>query len=96
MHLICLYIDSAKLCQYKKWLVVIVCVLILIEVDKVIATNHIVNMKDEKEYLKPNINALIKWWIPLDLLQLHWAIADLGKTCCWYLIRTTKFSCQHI
>jgi hypothetical protein len=48
MHLICLYIDSAKLCQYKKWLVVIVCVLILIEVDKVIATNHIVNMKDEK------------------------------------------------
>jgi hypothetical protein len=52
-------------------LAVIVCVLILIEVDKVIATNHIVNMKDEKEYLKPNINALIKWWIPLDLLQLH-------------------------
>ncbi len=39
--------------------------------DKVIATNHIVSMKDEKEYLKPNINALIKWWIPLDLLQLR-------------------------
>jgi hypothetical protein len=28
-------------------------------------------MKDEKIYLKPNINELIKWWIPLDLLQLQ-------------------------
>jgi hypothetical protein len=27
-------------------------------------------MKDELKKLKPNINALIKWWIPLDLLQL--------------------------
>jgi len=25
-------------------------------------------MKDKKEYLKPNINVLIKWWIPFDLL----------------------------
>jgi hypothetical protein len=31
-------------------------------------TNHIVSIRDEKEYLKPNINALIKWWIPFDLL----------------------------
>ncbi len=32
--------------------------------------NHIASMRDEKEYLKSNINALLKWWIPLDLLQL--------------------------
>jgi hypothetical protein len=50
---------------------VIVCALILTKVDKVTMTNHIVSMKDEKEYFKPNINALIKWWIPLDLLQLR-------------------------
>jgi hypothetical protein len=31
-------------------------------------TTHIVSMRDGKEYLKPNINALRKWWIPLDLL----------------------------
>jgi hypothetical protein len=34
-------------------------------------TNHIVSMRDEKKYLKPNINESIKWWIPLDLLQLR-------------------------
>jgi hypothetical protein len=39
-------------------------------VERVALTNHIVSMKDEKEYLKPNVNVLIKWWIPLDLLQL--------------------------
>jgi hypothetical protein len=36
-----------KLCQYQKWLYVIVCVLILTKVDKVIATNRIVSMRDE-------------------------------------------------
>ncbi len=44
-----LYIDSAKLCQYRKWLYVMVCVLILTKVDKIITTNHIVNMRDEKK-----------------------------------------------
>jgi hypothetical protein len=34
-------------------------------------TYHIVSMKDEKIYFKQNINALIKLWIPLDLLQLR-------------------------
>jgi hypothetical protein len=43
-----LYIDSSKLCKYTKWLLVIVCVLILTRVDKVTTTNHIVSMKDEK------------------------------------------------
>jgi hypothetical protein len=32
-------------------------------------TNHIVSMKDEKKFNK-KFNALIKWWIRLDLLQL--------------------------
>jgi hypothetical protein len=27
-------------------------------------------MRNEKIYFKPIINALIKWWIPFDLLQL--------------------------
>jgi hypothetical protein len=49
---------------------IIVCVLILAQEDKVTTTNHIVSMRDEKEHLKMNINALIKWWIPFDLLQL--------------------------
>jgi hypothetical protein len=60
-----------KLYQHRKWLLVIICVTILTRVDKVIATNHILSMKDGIFFLKPNINALIKWWIPLDLLQLR-------------------------
>jgi hypothetical protein len=52
-----IYINSAKLCQYRKWLPLIVCVLILTRMDKVTMTNHIVSMRDEKEHLKPNINA---------------------------------------
>ncbi len=65
-----LYINITQLSHYRKWLLIIVCVSILTRVERVALTNHIVNMKDEKEYLKPNINVLIKWWIPLDLLQL--------------------------
>jgi hypothetical protein len=41
--------------------------------NKVTPINHIVSMKDEKEYLKPNINALIKWWV---LLICHNYSAD--------------------
>ncbi len=66
-----LEVDSAKLSQYRKWLSIIVCVLILTKVDRVVTTTHIVSMKDGNEYLKPNINALVKWGIPLDLLQLQ-------------------------
>jgi hypothetical protein len=65
-----LYIDSANLCQYRIWLPVIVCVLILTWVDKITMINHIISMKNEKIYLRLNIDALIKWWIPFDLLQL--------------------------
>jgi hypothetical protein len=65
-----LYIDNAKLYQYRKWLPVIICVFILTRMDKIPSTNQIMSMRDEKKNLKPNINALIKWWIPFDLLQL--------------------------
>ncbi len=42
-------------------------------------------MKDEKIYLKPNINALIKWWIPFDLLQLQ----------CKWIEEFTTYSCKN-
>jgi hypothetical protein len=48
-----LKVDSAKLSQYRKWLSIIVCVLILTKVDKVVATTHIVSMKDGKEIKNP-------------------------------------------
>jgi hypothetical protein len=44
-----LYIDSAKLCQYKKWLPVIICVLIITRMDKITTSTHIISMRDEKK-----------------------------------------------
>jgi hypothetical protein len=35
------------------------------------SNTHIASMKDGKEYLKPDSNALIKWWIPVNILQLQ-------------------------
>jgi hypothetical protein len=46
-----------KLCQYGKWLLIIICVFILTRVDKVTMTTHMIIMRDDKKYLKPNINA---------------------------------------
>jgi hypothetical protein len=42
-------------------------------------------MRDAKIYLKPNINALIKWWIPFDLLQL-W---------CRWIKKFTTYNCKN-
>ncbi len=39
--------------------------------EKDVIINHIISMKDEKEYLKSKINALIKWWIPFGLVQIQ-------------------------
>jgi hypothetical protein len=44
--------------------------LVLTRVERVVVTNHIVSMKDEKDYLNSNINALIKSWILLNQLQI--------------------------
>ncbi len=43
-----LYIDRTKWCQYRKWLSIIICVLMLTKVDKLTMINHIVSMRDEK------------------------------------------------
>ncbi len=58
-----LHVDIPQLSQYRKWLLVIVCILVLTNVERVVMINHIVSMKDEKDHYKPNINALIKWWV---------------------------------
>jgi hypothetical protein len=78
-----LHIDTPQLSWYKKWLLVIVCIFVLTRVEKVVVTNHIVSMKDEKDYLKPNINALIKWWILLIQLwiQCRWIEEFVTYSC---------------
>jgi hypothetical protein len=53
--------------------------------NKVVVINHIVSMKDEKEYLKLNINVVIKWWIPFDLLQIY----------CRWIEEFVTYSCKN-
>jgi hypothetical protein len=48
-------------------------------------TNHIVNMKNANEYLKPNSNVLIRWWIPFELLQLQ----------CRWIEKITTYNCSN-
>ncbi len=62
-----LIIDTTQLTKYQRWLPIIVCLLMLISIEKV-ATYHIIKFHDKREFAKKNINVLIKKWIPCDLL----------------------------
>jgi hypothetical protein len=42
---------------------------------KKVVTSHIIKFHDRKEFTKPNINVLVKKWIPCDLL---WTSRFLG------------------
>jgi hypothetical protein len=44
------------------------CLLTLIPILKFAATYHIIKFHDKREFTKPNINDLVKKWIPFDLL----------------------------
>jgi hypothetical protein len=61
-----LIIDTTQLTKYWRQLLVIVCLLMLIAIEKV-ATYHIIKFHDKREFAKPNINGLVKKWIPCDL-----------------------------
>ncbi len=61
-----LIIDTTQLTKYRRQLLVIVCLLMLIAIEKV-ATYHIIKFHDKREFAKPNINGLVKKWIPCDL-----------------------------
>ncbi len=62
--------------KYKRWLPIIVCLLMLIPIKKVATTYHIIKFHDIREFIKLNINVLIKKWIPCDLL---WTPRFLGS-----------------
>ncbi len=61
-----LIIDTTQLIKYRIWLPIIVCLLTLISIKKV-ATYYIIKFHDRREFTKPNINVLVKRWIPCDL-----------------------------
>jgi hypothetical protein len=63
-----LIIDIAQLTRYRRWLLIMVCLLMLIPIKKVVATYHIIKFHDRRKFTKPNINALVEKWIPCNLL----------------------------
>ncbi len=52
--------------KYRRWLLVIVCIITLILIEKAFATHHSIQFLDKREFNRPNINALIEKWMPSD------------------------------
>jgi hypothetical protein len=77
-----LIIDVTKLTKYKRWLPIIVCVIIVIPIKKVFAMHDSIRFLDKREFTKTNINALIEKWMPIDML---WAPRFMGSE---YVMRT--------
>jgi hypothetical protein len=65
-----LIINTTQLMKYRRWLLVMVCLLTLIPITKVAATYHIIKLHDRRKFTKPNINVLVEKWIPCDLLWI--------------------------
>jgi hypothetical protein len=65
-----------------------VCLLTLIPIKKVVATYHIIKFHDIREFPKPNINVLVKKWIPCNLL---WTLRFLRSEYAMRLKRNEKY-----
>jgi hypothetical protein len=71
-----LTIDASKLIKYRRWLLVMVCLLTLIPIKKIITTHHNTIIFDQNKFIRPNINVLIEKWMPCDLL---WVLICLNS-----------------
>jgi len=63
-----LIIDAKKLTKYRRWLLVIICIITLILIKNFFAMHHLIQFLDRREFTRPNINVLIKKWMPSDML----------------------------
>jgi hypothetical protein len=63
-----LIIDAFELTKYRHWLPILVCLLILLQIENVYTTHHVIKLLDRREFNKVNINALIEKWMPYDAL----------------------------
>jgi hypothetical protein len=75
-------IDVIELTKYKRWLLVIVCIVTIIPIKKTFATHHSIQFLDIKEFTRPDINALIEKCIPSDVF---WATRSISSE---YVMRT--------
>jgi hypothetical protein len=61
-----LIINVFELTKYKQWLPILVYLFILLIIENVYTTYHIIKPLDRREFDKVNINALIEKWMPCD------------------------------
>jgi hypothetical protein len=65
-----LIIDTSKLTKYRCWLAILVYLLILLQIENVYRTHHVIKLLDCREFNKVNINVLIEKWMPCDALWI--------------------------
>jgi hypothetical protein len=61
-----LIINASELTKYRRWLPILVCLLILLKIENVHTTYHVIKLLDRRKFDKININALIEKWMSCD------------------------------
>jgi hypothetical protein len=54
-----LIIDACKLTKYRHWIPILICLFILLQIENVYTTHHVIKLLDCREFNKVNINVLI-------------------------------------
>jgi len=63
-----LIINVSKLTKYRPWLAILVCLFILLRIENVYTTYHVIKLLDHREFDKVNINVLIEKQMSGDAL----------------------------
>ncbi len=63
-----LIINASKLTKYRPWLPILVCLFILLIIENVYTTYHVIKLLDHREFDKVNINVLIEKRMSCDAL----------------------------
>ncbi len=79
-----LIIDASKLTKHRHCLPILICLFILLRIENVYTTHHVIKLLDRKEFNKVNFNALIKKWMPCDALWI------LGRNKGEFCLRTRR------
>jgi len=79
-----LIIHVIELTKYRRWLLVIICIITLIPIKNFFVKHSLIQFLDMKIFTKPNLNALIEKWMPSDML---WAPRFMGFE---YVMKTRR------
>jgi hypothetical protein len=64
-------INSSELIKYQHWLSVLACLPTLIPFKRIATIHHQTTIQDDKEFIKPNINALVEKRMSFDMLWIQ-------------------------